>query len=367
MSRVVAAALLLLGAATARAHVIVQQPSLRQLLQSSTTTAIVEIASPLRTWTAPDGMDRQEYFSARTVETIAGETPPARFDVFPHGEGLPAWQEGDRALIFLDATARQPEFASLAARFPYFTIQQAGQEWRLVGTQGDAVRAAVIAYRDLSNQPASQAAPALRALLLRSLRSGAPALREDAIGELVRMRSVPGLEQAMFPARADLAPLTTLLAREAGLPVTSRVALARLLDGLHGFDAGPAIRTLTKEPLTGTERVQLVRAASATHDAGVSSWLAGLLASPDVTLRREAAYALGHPWHAAHVQALAARLADPDPSVARAALRSLAEIDSPESMAVLRRVAAGDPGFLRQLAEAELRRTASIRGLQPPP
>ncbi|MCC6641450.1 MAG: HEAT repeat domain-containing protein [Deltaproteobacteria bacterium] len=366
MSRAVAVALLL-GAATAHAHVVIQQPGLRQLMQAGTTTAIVEITSPLRLWSAPDGSDRQEYFTVRTVETVVGEAPPARFDVFPHGEGLPAWQPGDVALLFLEATASRPEMAGLATRFPYYTIQQAGQEWKLTGADGDAIRGAVLAYRALAAKPAAEGAPGLRELLLRSLRSGAQSLREDAIAELVRAKDAPGAFAGLFPGRADLTPFTALVAPDAGLPVTTRVALARILDGLHGFDADAAIRALTTEPLSAGERAQLVRVAGASQDPGISVWLASLLVEPDAALRREAAYALGHPWHAAHAQALATRLADPDSTVARAALRSLGAQESPEASAILRRVAGGDPGFLRQLAEAELRRaTAGQQAPQAP-
>jgi len=363
MSRRLAVALIL-AAGTARAHVVVQQPGLRQLVQSSTTTAIVEVASPIRMWSTPDGSDRQEYFTLRTVETIAGQAPPARFDAFPHAEGLPAWQPGDTVLIFLESTASRPEFARLAARFPYFTIQPPGQEWKLTAADGDAIRAAVVGYRDLAAKPTGQSAPALRGLLLRSLRSGSAPLRGDAMAELVRAKDARALFTALFASPADLAPFTALLAPDAGLPVTARVALARVLDGAHGFGANAAIRGFTAEPLTAAERVQLIRAAAATQDAGVSAWLASLLVAPDATLRREAAYALGHPWHAAHARALAERIADPDRGVARAALRSLGAMETPEASAILERIAAGDPGFLRQLAEAELRRTTAA---QPPP
>lgn len=355
------AAVLLLAAGAARAHVVVQQPGLRQLLQSSATTAIVEVASPIRMWSAPDGSDRQEYFTLRTVETIAGEAPPARFDVFPHAEGLPGWQPGDTVLIFLESTASRPELSRLAARFPYFTIQPPGQEWKLAGADGEAIRSAVVGYRDLGAKTAAAAAPALRGLLLRSLRSGSAPLRDDAMSELVRARDAHALFMALFPDASDVAPFSALLARDAGLPVTTRVALARVLDGVHGFDANATIRGFTAEPLGTTERVQLVRAAAAAQDAGLSAWLASLLVAPDATLRREAAYALGRPWHAEHARALAERTSDPDPAVARAALRSLGAMESPEASAILQRIAAGDPGFLRQLAEAELRRGAAAQ------
>jgi len=363
MSRGLAAAWLLaagmvggLAAGAARAHVVVQRPGLRQLLQSAEVAVVVEFVSSLRTWEAPHGADRQEYFTVRTLETIAGEAPPARFDVFPHAEGMPAWQQGDVALLFLERTSLRPEFASLATRFPYFTIQQTGQEWKLVGRDGKAVLAAARAYRALGEKTAAEGSTALRSLLLLNLRSGGAPLREDAVAELVRVRSVPGF----FGTPRDLDGFTALVARDAGLPLTTRVALARILDGLHGFSGDREIRAITTEPLSAEERLQLVRVSGAAQDAGVSAWLAGLLASPDATLRREAAYALGHPWHAARAQALAATLEDPDPTVARAALRSLGALESSDAADMLQRVANGPECFLKHLAQAEIRRIAAI-------
>lgn len=365
MSRRAAAAALALAATwlpftigPARAHVVVQRPGLRHLLQTSAAAVVVEIASPLRMWEAPDGSDRQEFFTVRALETIAGAPPPSRFDVFPHGEGMPAWKQGDTALLFVERTASRPELAGLAARFPYFTVQEGGQEWKLGGAEGASVLAAARSYHTLASKPAAEAAAALRRLLLQGLRSGAPPLREDAMAELVRAQSVPGFFMTFFPGPADLAPFTALIEREAGLPLTTRVALARILGGVHGFDGPLAIRAMTEEPLSAEEKLQLVRIAGAEPDTEISAWLAGLLASPEPLLRREAAYALGRPWHAQQAGALARTLQDPDPGVARAAIRALGSIETPEATAMLQRVANGNESFQKHLAEAELRRIA---------
>lgn len=360
----VAAALtgaLLLGAGTSDAHVVVQRQGLRQLLQSSELAVMVEFVSPLRMWEAPDHSDRCEYFSVRAIETLRGTAPPGRFDVFPHGEGMPDFQEGDVALLFLERSAERPEFAGLAKRFPYFTIQERGQEWKLEGRDGDVVRAAAQKYRKLLGERTGQGTASLRQLLLENLRSGVTPLRQDALAELVRVQAVPGF----FPAAADLAPFTSLVQRDSGLPLTTRVAIARILDGSHGFDATAALRTLTQEPLSGEERLQLVRVVGAVPDPGLSAWLAAQLASPVPLERREAAYALAHPWHRGQLEALTRALGDPDPAVGRAALRAVGALESPEAAALLARIARGDDAFLRQLALAELRR-ASMPLASPP-
>lgn len=356
-SRVAVACLLaasLSAAQEAPAHVIVQRAGLRQLLQSSDVAVVVEFASPLKLWSAPDGSDRQEYFSVRTVETLAGPPPPPRFDVFPHGEGMPAWREGERAILFLERTGARPEFARLATRFPYFTIQETGQEWRLAGEDGGRVRAAAKAYRTLSTASGPAAAASLRKLLVENLRSGLSPLRADAVAELARAVAVPGF----FSGPGDVAPFEALLARASGLPLTTRVVLARLLAGAPGFDVGAALRARTQEPLTREEHLQLVRVLGALDDPALSAWIAAGLASPDPALRREAAYALAQPWHAAQAAGLVTALADPDPGVARAALRALGALGSPEAAAALEKEAARPEGPLAPLARAELRRGA---------
>lgn len=359
MSRVLAAALLL-AAGAAQGHVVVQQPSLRQLLQASEAVAVVEFVSSVRIWEAPDGSDRQEYFTVRTVEGVAGERLPERFDVFPHAEGMPDFAEGDQALLFVERTASHPEFVKLAARFPYFTLQRAGQEWKVSGPGRAAIRSAAAAYRKLQSIPARESQAALRRLLLENLRSGSAPLREDAVGELLRARSLPGF----LDDPKDAAEFTSLVARSSGLPVTTRVALARILDGAGGFAGDAAIGSITQEPLGESERIELIRAASAARDPAVTGWLVGLLASPDPVVRREAAYALGRPWHAGCAEALAGALGDPDPSVARAALRSLGGLGTVEAGTTLQRVAQTRPDFLGDLARAELRRLASAAAPQ---
>lgn len=341
-------------AGAAPAHVIAQRAGLRQLLQGSDVAVVVEFVSPLRMWEAADGSDRQEYFSVRTLETLRGAAPPARFDVFPHGEGMPAWREGERALLFLERTASRPEFARLAARFPYFTIQEAGQEWSVSGADGARVHGAARAYRKLEDATGPAAGAALRTLLAENLRSGVPSLRADAVAELARARTLP----SFFPGPAEVAPFAALLGRDSGLPGTTRVALVRLLDGAPGFEAGAALHAMTREPMAPEERLQLVRVLGAVDDPVLSDWIAAGLAGPDPALRREAAYALSHPWHARHAALLGAALRDADPNVARAAVRALGALGSPEAARMLEKEAARSESPLAPLARAELRRKA---------
>lgn len=342
----------LTAASSAGAHVVVQRAGLRQLLQSSDAAVVVEFVSPLRIWSASDGSDRQEYFTVRTLETIAGVPTPVRFDVFPHAEGMPGWREGERALLFLERTEKRPEFAGLASRFPYFTIQEAGQEWALDGESGACVRDAAREYRRLLDAKGPEATAALRRLVAGNLRSGVSPLRADAVAELARAAKAPGF----FETPADVAPFAAQVSVATNLPVTTRVALARLLDGAPGFDSRAALRGLAQSPLEPGERLELIRALGALDDPALSAWIATSLSSPDPALRREAAYALAWPWHAAQVAALARHLDDPDPGVARAVLRAIGALGTAQAASILEREAARDGSPLAPLAKAELRR-----------
>jgi len=367
------AAALLLLAAPAEAHVVLQRATLRQLLQTAERAAVVRFESPLRIWSAPDGSDRQDYFSVRVLEPlpVPGEPAPdtsARLDVFPHAEGMPDWQQGDVALLFLQRTDAHPELAALAPRFPWFTLQEPGQEWRLEGEAGAAVHAAALAWLELEATPREEAPARLRALLLDGLRSPSPELRADAFAELVR--ALPS--DALFPDAEAVAPFARAGRPGGGLPFPLRLAVLRLLDGRHGFDGRAALRAVTAETLPPEARLQLVQVAGAAHDPGLGVWLAGQLqAAPDPRVRRAAAYALGRPEHDAAVPALLGAAWGADPAVARAAVSALAGIGSSGARAALARLAeagaegpgGGAPGSphaaVARLARAALRRPAA--------
>ena len=122
----------------------------------------------------------------------AVEVGPLEF--FPHAEGFPSFRAGDRALLFLERTADRDEFRSLAARFPWFSAQGAGQEW-ILPPDDAGVRILEVARRLASHRAQRPTDPtrALRDVVLAELASGVPRLRRDAIAELVTARLRPGL------------------------------------------------------------------------------------------------------------------------------------------------------------------------------
>jgi hypothetical protein len=333
--------------------VVLERPTLRQYVLDSDAALAAEVVAPLALWRAPDGSDRQEYYALRPVEILAGAGPEGPFEVFPHGEGPPRWQPGERALVFLERTAGRPELAGLAVRFPWFTLQEPGEEWRLAGAEGEAILAQARALAELARTPAGATLPRLRALLHGALLAPALPLRADARAELIRLRGAPGF----LASAADAAPFAAATA-EPRLPFAERVALARLLEYAPGFDAGRAFSALAREAREREAALALARGFATSTAPEVGVWLASLLAAPDPALRREAAAALGRGVHAAQVGPLARAAADPDERVARAALGALGAIGDPRARAALREVAGGAPPPRRDWAAAELRRLA---------
>jgi hypothetical protein len=354
----------------ARSHVLVGRPGLRELVAAADAVALVELRSPLRLWRAAGGSDRRHHYRARALQVLKGETPPGDFDFFLHAEGLPDWEEGERALVFLERSEGRGESGAVAARFPFFSAQAPGQEWRIAPGDG-AVLEAAQAWVTLgagasaagAGAPPRGAAGAragvLRDLVLRELRSSEPRLREDGFRALVRLAGAPGF----LDAPGTLASLAAL-ADEASRPLAERVALTLLLSEQGGFDAAARLLALAAGAAQRTVREQalLIRSAAGIDDPPLSEWVAGQLAVADPALRREAASALTRPWHAAQVPALARAASDPEPGVARAALRSLAEIGGRDAEAALRVRAAETPLLLHRFAAAELRRSQAAPG-----
>ena len=82
------------------------------------------------------------------------------------------------------------------------------------------------------------------------------------------------------------------------------------------------------------------------------------------TVRRQAAEALGHPWHAAQVPRLSAVARRDEPRVARAATRSLDAIGSPAARAALRDVAATRDDDVARTARRLLGRKVGAKGTE---
>ncbi|MCZ6782225.1 MAG: HEAT repeat domain-containing protein [Proteobacteria bacterium] len=341
-------------AVVAPAHVVLHRATLRQWLQHSALSLEVEFASGPLVWSAPDGADRQEYFRVRILEVLRGDAPTADvLEFFPHAEGFPAFREGDRSLLFLEETRTRPEFRPLVARFPWFSMQGAGDEWVLRREPGDAVREQARFYAQwlaAGADPATAAAEFRRGLLA-GFRSGVPALAGDSLLELVRIAAIPGV----LDDAADTAPFAALI-DDPALGLSTRLALLRALTGRPGVDVGAHWRRLLAADLERGEVRQLARAATTVDDPQLSNWLGALLRSTDPELRVVAAQALADPRHASHVPALARAAEAGNARVARAAIQALGVIGGDEARRALGGLAVGPDPERARWAGAALQR-----------
>jgi hypothetical protein len=290
----------------------------------------------------------QEFLSLRVLETISGPAVNGALDIFPHAEGEPRYRVGDRAVLFLDRTAERREFAHLAGRFPFFTTQGAGHEWGL-GESPDVV-AAVRRWVVLRDGDVE----GTRAALLAQLRSDDPRLRADALVDLTHLRS------RMFASAESVEPFARL-SNSDRLDLSSRLALARALDGAPGFSGADMVLEWTTAPGSVRDEINLIRASGSFRDPRLTAWLEGRLTDERVEIRAAAALALGEPWHASSVPALQSAAADPADRVARAAVRGLEGIGSADALAALDRLTGSKRQEIAKLARAAHVRSARRR------
>lgn len=349
------AALLWCAPGVVLAHVVYERTSLRQWAQQAVLIIVAEITEPLHVWSAADGSDHQEVFTLRVIEVIAGTPPAESFRVFPHAEGAPLYEAGDRALLFLDRSGSRAEFASLAADFPYFTAQGAGQEWKLDVADPSPIEIAR-AWRGLAADPdyASR-----RDLLLHQLASGYAQLRAEAIADLMRLR----VDQE-FRADPVAAARLAEMAAQPRRSLAERIGIVRTLNGVGGFSTVAALTGIAAEVGEGSGRAEVVRAFAGIRDPHATEFLRQQLAAGDVATQVAALSALADPWHAAAVADIAglAQRPDTESRVAMAAVRALAGIGDDPARSALLTVAAGDSGALAAIARRHVTALDRRRG-----
>lgn len=345
--RVFVIVLSLLGPGHADAHVVYDRRTLRQWAQEADVIVVAQFRSGMQVWRAPDESDAQEFFSVRVLETLRG-TVAGNIEFFAHAEGEPRWRPGDVAILFFDRTAEHGEFARVAQRFPYFSVQGAGHEWTLAPATRDEVVSIARRWATV-HQPLPP--EDLRTAFLRELRSGDTRLHADALAELAHA----GCGAPLFADATAVEPFAALVTTGT-LSAASRMALARALDGCPQFDVAGALRQLTEQPLAPRERIALIRAAGMTRDTTLGEWLVGLLTDPDPMVRREAIAALGHPWHTLGIAPLAKIAATDEDAAATAAVRALAAIATPAAYAALMELAQGPRPLIANAARAYLKK-----------
>ena len=352
-AKLFASLLVAIGVAIAvDAHVVYQRRSLRGWAQQADVAVVAETLSGLRVWSSPDRSDHQEYFQVRIVRSLDGDTAlPETLDVFPHSEGEPRYEVGERILLFLDRTAARAEFAHLAVRFPYFTTQGAGHEWILEADDRE-VEAVATAWRRLRGDASY---PPVRDLLARQLASKYPRLRAEAIADLLGLA-----DRKEFLADREFHEQLASLLRSPGLRVAEKIGVIDVLSHTEPFSSADAILRLAASVDDRPERVDVIRAAGKVRDRRVTSWLRDRLSEPDTAIQDAALLALGRPWHGEAVGDIA-RIASDQATPVRVgttAVRALGRIGTPDAKRALRALAELERAPLSGLARSELARVA---------
>jgi hypothetical protein len=332
--------------------------SLRQSLHQSAACVRVRILGDVRVRDLPDG-DRQEVQRIRVEKVLsrppgsvagAGLAAGQELDVFYHAEGLPHHDAGDVALVFLDPTAERPEFASLAAALPWYSVQGPGDEWVLRGSEGERIEGHARAWLAWLRDPAADL-PGLRALLLAGLDSGVDRLEADSVSELVRLAG----RSDVFEDAAFLGALSAR-ATDPSLPLARRVALLRAVEARLGDGAGGRWAELVAGVASEEDAHALARLAGPRPDPAVAAWLRARVDDPSPRLRRAIWQALSRSATGSDVGLLARGAGDADPVVARAAIQGLGAVPGDAARVQLETLARDGGAERSRWAAAALRR-----------
>ncbi|MGI9432783.1 MAG: HEAT repeat domain-containing protein [Myxococcota bacterium] len=332
----------------ARAHIVVDVPSLYRLVSGADLVVRAKIVGGSALGPATE---RRPVTRALVLETLVGEAAVGSSVVFAaHGHGVATYAEGEEALLFLRAAERNRELGGLAeAGLRWVSLQEHDEKVLLEEGSGATRVAAARAYAGIPRAAsAEERRAALARQTLRNLGSSDPQLALWALSDLT-------LAGDAFPLTpADLARL-----RSRALDVESSIGLRlALLAELErrGVDDTNTQWLAILQNSQGTERVAVVRAARAHSSPPVTRALFGLLEDPDLAAAEAAAVSLGVPGNEAAVDGLAAMLASPEPRLRMAAIRGLGRIGTPGASAALEDGARthSDPATRRR-AQAELR------------
>ena len=215
---------------SAEAHVLYGRPTLATFVRGADAIVLAEITAEATPWVAQDQSGRCDALRARVVETLTPGALAGDVEFFLHAEGDPRFKVGDRVFLFLERSDGRPEFAPMKERFPWYSAQGPGQEWRADGASADARRAVVRSWL------AAQDTQAVREVILAQLSSADAGLRQDAIFELVGARSGAGF----FSSAEDVAPFVALLDGDTLTPSQAR-ALRSLLAPYRRLGPGGAV------------------------------------------------------------------------------------------------------------------------------
>lgn len=341
---------LLLASSDGFAHIVYGSPTIRQLTRTADLAARVRIVDPDARVRLENPLTIEAVVVAEVLEVLKGAETVTRLRFVQHGHGVPIYEKGEEALLFLQRIERSPEFSAsrIARRIRWVSVQESTAHFTLGEGSRREFADAVRAYVEIESLPPDARLAALGRLTLDLLGSSEPRLAASALRDLV---VIP--DPALI-TKTDLPRLESILSNPA-TPIGHRIGLLAELERRSLVD-GPARWLELLRSTKGTGLFAVVRAAAAHPSPGVTAELIRLLGSEDGQLAAAAAVSLGVPGNEAAVAPLTKLLSAPELRLRMAAIRGLGRIATPEVLKVLSSVADDHPdAATRKRAAAEVR------------
>lgn len=319
--------LTLLAALGARAHTIPGGITLSERVALSDVVVLATIRRARLPETAPGKGPARLLVEAAIVERLRGEPPAGALRFEPHSHSGESYTEGEQVVLFL---RHQDEKGKSTAE--YSTVDDVTDRVSL-GTPGAErpsareVLAAVRAYAQALDAPSGAARSAQRKeATLALLRSSDAKLQASALRDLA--------QGSVALVEADVPPLLAI-ADDPRAPMASRVLLLEDLSRRKLADPTARYATwLETAPLS--DMIPLARAAGRRSHPSITAALTARLSDADEETAALAARALGEPFHAGAVTALAACAAAPGRrKLASAAIESLGRMATPAAREAL--------------------------------
>ncbi len=286
----------------------------------------------------------------KVLRVLKGTAEPgAEVRFVQHGHGVPRYERGEAAILFLRDLARSRELRSLRTNgLRWYSDQERDDAWVLTKGQREETLSAVRRYAAIEKAPAAERAAMLREATLNLLGSRNPRLARSVLRDLTLASDSPPLETGDVPR----------LLRVVDNAATSIDVRVGLLAELHqrGLVTEDAHWARLLRATRGAERLAAIPAAGAHRGPHVDAELDKILAGPDSISASAAAVALGQPGNGAAVGPLSRALRSGDTRVALSAIRGLTGVGSPEAWEAIRNAAEMHPDpAVRRKARAALR------------
>ncbi len=346
----VACIALSLTAARAPAHVVYGSPTLYQLVVDSDLVVRARILDRATTGGAEEIQNRP-LVGAKVLAVYKGSHDSTEIRFAQHGHGVPTYEPGDEALLFLRRIERVRELDQLAVtgETAWVSLQEHDSAYTMTPAAKSTFDAAVRAYVAAAATPEPSARLAsIRAVTIAQLRSPEPRLANSALRDLVLMGAAL--------VTADTAPALIEISDDPTLGIGIRLGVLTVLEQLGMVDGPPRWAHLLQNT-PAPDRLAVVRAAAAHPSAPVTVELVKLVEGDDAELAAAAAVSLGVPGNEAAIAPLVHAVEHGDDRLQMAAIRGLGRIATKSAQAALEQISQNHPEpAIRRRATGEVAR-----------